>query len=59
MWSTIVINENITEVARISNSSEVASYYSKGKLVYNQIPEFRQQLEKISTYLLHKLNIIK
>jgi MinD superfamily P-loop ATPase len=45
--------ENIIPVlAKIPNSRKVAELYSKGKLVYSEIPEFKAELEKIETFIL-------
>ena len=44
---------NIPVLAKIPNSRKVAELYSKGKLVYSEIPEFKAELEKIETFILN------
>jgi len=40
--------EGIEVLAKIPNDRRIAELYSKGELVYNKIPEFRQQMEFIA-----------
>lgn len=40
-------SKNIRVIARIPNDREVAKLYSNGELIYNKIPEFARELEKI------------
>jgi MinD superfamily P-loop ATPase len=40
--------EQIPVIAKIPNSRRIAELYSKGELVYNQVTEVRDELEKIS-----------
>ena len=42
---------NIQIIGMIPNMREIAELYSKGKLIYQQIPEFNVELKKISNYL--------
>ena len=52
--------EGIEILAKIPNSRQIAELYSQGKLLYNSIPEVREQLEKIKDYILKfELNTIK
>ncbi len=44
--------ENIPILAKIPNDRHIAELYSRGKLIYKEIPEVRQQLKKIESYLL-------
>lgn len=43
--------DNIPVLARIVNSRKVAELYSKGKLIYTKIPEFKEELLKIKNYI--------
>lgn len=43
--------ENIPILAKIPNDRRIAELYSRGELIYKEIPEVRQQLKKIETYL--------
>jgi len=40
-------------LAKIPNSRKLAELYSKGKLVYKELPEFKEELQKIETYILN------
>ena len=42
---------NIPILAKIPNKREIAELYSKGKLLWNKIPEVKKELEKIVEYL--------
>ena len=44
--------ENIPLLAQIPNSRKVAELYSSGELIYEHVPEFKHELEKIIKYLL-------
>ncbi len=41
-------------LAKIPNSREVATLYSKGELLYKKLPEVKQELEHIADYILTK-----
>lgn len=43
--------ENIPIIAKIPDKREIAELYSKGKLLYNKIPEVKEELNKIKEYL--------
>ncbi len=38
-------------IAKIPNQRVIAELYSRGELIYNQVPEFRDELLKISDYI--------
>jgi MinD superfamily P-loop ATPase len=44
--------EHIPILAKIPNDRRIAELYSRGELIYTKIPEVRQQLKKIESYLL-------
>jgi MinD superfamily P-loop ATPase len=44
---------NIPILAKIPNSRKLAELYSRGKLVYKELPEFKEELQKIETYILN------
>ena len=44
--------ENIPILAKIPNDRNVAELYSRGELVYQKIPEVKQQLENVKDYIL-------
>lgn len=44
--------ETIPVIAKIPNDRRIAELYSSGKLIYNQHPEVRKQLESIKDYIL-------
>ena len=48
--------ENIPLIAKIPNNRKVAELYSRGELIYDKIPEVKQELKKITDYI---LNILK
>ena len=49
--------DNIPILAKIPNSRKVAELYSKGKLIYTELPEVKQELQKIRNYILNlKIN---
>ncbi len=43
--------ERIPVIAKIPNQRKIAELYSRGELVYPQVPEFREQLQKIAHYI--------
>jgi len=45
-------NENIHVLAKIPNSRKIAELYSRGEIVYKQVPEMAEALEEIEDYLL-------
>ncbi|MCD4833433.1 MAG: ATP-binding protein [Bacteroidales bacterium] len=50
-------NDNIPILAKIPNSRKVAELYSMGKLIYTELPEVKQELQKIRNYILNlKIN---
>jgi len=49
------ITKDILVLAKIPNDRRIAELYSSGKLIYNQHPEVRKQLENIKDYIL-KIN---
>ena len=49
--------DNIPILAKIPNSRKVAELYSKGELVYTELHEVKQELQKIRNYILNlKIN---
>ena len=48
--------EGIPILAKIPNDRKVAELYSRGELLYTTVPEVKQQLEKIETYILNLPN---
>jgi MinD superfamily P-loop ATPase len=44
-------NENIDVLARIPNDRKIAELYSAGELIYQKLPEFRKELDRIIEYL--------
>jgi len=47
-------SECIPIIARIPHSRRAAELYSAGHLLINELPEFREELDKISTYIQSK-----
>ena len=45
------INNGIEIIAKFNNDRRVAELYSKGELLYPQIPEFAEELNKIKLYI--------
>ena len=45
--------DNIPILAKIPNSRKVAELYSKGELVYTEIPEVKKELQNIKNYILN------
>jgi MinD superfamily P-loop ATPase len=43
--------EDIPVLAKIPNDRKIAELYSEGKLIYNEVPEVKQELDKIIAYL--------
>jgi len=48
-------DENIPLLAKIPNSRQIAELYSSGKLIYKVIPEVKQQLEKIRSFIINEM----
>lgn len=48
-------NENIEIVAKFSQSREIAELYSSGELLYDKVPEFKEELQKIEDKII-KIN---
>lgn len=46
-------HECIPVLAKIPNNRKIAEIYSSGELIYKQIPEFKEQMENIKTYILN------
>jgi ADP-dependent phosphofructokinase/glucokinase len=42
-------------LAKIPNSRQIAELYAKGKLIYPEIPEVKQQLERIKDFIKSKI----
>ena len=49
-------NENITIHAMIPNDRRIAELYSRGKLIYPEIPEVQLQLEGLRRFILKNVN---
>jgi len=45
----------IPVLAKIPNSRKIAELYAKGKLIYPEIPEVKQQLERIKDFIISKI----
>lgn len=45
-------NKNIRIIARIRDDRQVAEHYSRGELVYENLPDFRDSLDRIKDYIL-------
>ena len=43
--------ENVPVLAKLPNDRKVAELYSRGKLVYREIDNFKEQLELVYDYL--------
>ncbi len=43
--------ENIEIIARLPNMRKIAELYSEGRLIYNEVPEFKSELEKAADYI--------
>ncbi len=43
--------EHIPVIARIPNSREIAGLYSRGRLIYPEVPAFKEELEKVKRYI--------
>jgi len=43
-------------IAKIPNDRRIAELYSQGELIYNKVPEFKIQLEKINNYISELMN---
>ena len=44
-------DEGIPVLAKIPNDRKIAELYSDGKLIYNEVPEVKRELDKIVAYL--------
>lgn len=44
-------DEGIPVLAKIPNDRKIAELYSEGKLIYNEVPEVKRELDKIVAYL--------
>jgi len=44
-------DEDIPVLAKIPNDRKIAELYSEGKLIYNEVPEVKRELDKIVVYL--------
>ena len=49
-------SNKIPIIARIPNDRRIAELYSQGELIYNKVPEFKIQLEKINNYITDLMN---
>jgi len=47
---------NIPIMAKIPNDRKIAELYSKGKLIYTELPEVKQELQKIKEHILNIYN---
>ncbi len=47
---------SIPVLAKIPNSRNIAELYSKGKLIYTELPEVKQELQNIKNYILNLKN---
>ncbi len=47
---------NIQIIAKIPNDRKIAEIYSKGELIYKQIPEMKEELKKIGKYIFEMKN---
>ena len=43
--------ENIEILAKLPNDRKIAELYSRGELIYSQIPAFKSELQKIAEYI--------
>ncbi|MFO7829548.1 MAG: ATP-binding protein [Bacteroidales bacterium] len=43
-------------IAKIPNQREIAEIYSRGELIYKQVPEFKEELIKIRDYIKNSVN---
>jgi len=48
------MHENIPVLAKIPNSRKVAEKYSKGQLIYDEIPEIKEQFNKLKDFILSR-----
>lgn len=51
--------ENIDIIARIPDSRQIASLYSRGKLVYTEVEEFREEMVNINMYIKKHLKTVR
>jgi len=47
--------EDIPLLAKIPNSRSIAEIYSSGRLIYKEVPEVKEQLEKIKNYIMKEI----
>jgi len=52
-------DENIPLMAKIPNSRQIAELYSSGKLIYKELPEVKQQLKNIRSFILNEVKEVK
>ncbi len=45
--------EKIGILAKLPNNRKIAELYSQGKLIYQQIPDFRSELQKVADHILN------
>jgi MinD superfamily P-loop ATPase len=46
--------ENIEIIAKFPNMRKIAEIYSEADLIYDKVPEFREELEKVAKYVLEQ-----
>ncbi len=49
-------NENIPVISKIPNERRIAELYSRGKLIYTEIPEMKKQMEIIRDYIMNNVS---
>ena len=49
-------NENIPVISKIPNDRRIAELYSRGKLIYTEIPEMEIQMEIIRDYIMNNVS---
>ena len=45
-------HNDIDVLAKLPNDRRIATLYSRGELVYKEVPEFAEELKKIADYVL-------
>lgn len=50
--------ENIDVIARIPDSRQIATLYSRGKLIYTEVKEFREEMVNINMYIKKHLKTV-
>lgn len=48
-------DENISLMAKIPNSRQIAELYSTGKLIYKELPEVKSQLENVRNFIINEI----